>query len=42
LTPAAFTDPFQYVDEDETQLDVKGYVEYFTKQKEQNPGFKVI
>jgi hypothetical protein len=42
LTPAAFTDPFQYVDKDETQLDVKGYVEYFTKQMEQNPGFKVI
>jgi len=42
LTPSAFTDPFQYIDKDETQLDVKGYMEYFTKQSEQNPGFKVI
>ncbi|XP_052072384.1 VWFA and cache domain-containing protein 1-like isoform X13 [Mytilus californianus] len=40
FTPSAFSNPFQYIDETETGLDVKEYTDYLTRKSFQNPGFK--
>ncbi|XP_052072380.1 VWFA and cache domain-containing protein 1-like isoform X9 [Mytilus californianus] len=39
FTPSAFSNPFQYIDETETGLDVREYTDYLTRKKDQNPGF---
>ncbi|CAC5416932.1 unnamed protein product [Mytilus coruscus] len=39
FTPSAFSNPFQYIDETETELDVREYTDYLTRKKDQNPGF---
>jgi hypothetical protein len=39
--PSAFENPFQYIDRDETAVDVNNYKKYFTKKTDDNPGFKV-
>ncbi|CAC5416929.1 unnamed protein product [Mytilus coruscus] len=39
FTPSAFSNPFQYIDETETGLDVREYADYLTGKKDQNPGF---
>ncbi|VDI64280.1 Hypothetical predicted protein [Mytilus galloprovincialis] len=39
FTPSAFSNPFQYIDETETELDVREYTAYLTRKKDQNPGF---
>lgn len=41
FTQAAFKNPFQYLDRDETADDVKQYALYLTRSSSINPGFRV-